>query len=114
MLGDEQSLGYVAEGLNQALSAKLFQLKDLRLASDSAVASVSNKDPLQKTARALGVNLLITGAVQGSAQNMRIIVNLDDVSEGKRTWSQEFSGVTKDLLSIEDQISAQLVSALGG
>ena len=54
VLGDEQSLGYVAEGLNQALSAKLFQLKDLRLASDSAVAGVSNKDPLQKTARELG------------------------------------------------------------
>lgn len=112
VLGDEQSLGYVAEGLNQALSAKLFQLKDLRLASDSAVASVSNKDPLQKTARELGVNLLVTGAVQGSAENMRIIVNLDNVSDGKRTWSQQFSGVTKDLLSIEDQISAQLVAAL--
>jgi tetratricopeptide (TPR) repeat protein len=50
--------------------------------------------------------------VQGSADNMRIIVNLDNVSEGKRTWSKEFSGVPKDLLSIEDQISAQLVTAL--
>jgi serine/threonine protein kinase len=36
--GDDQSLGYVAEGLNEALSSKLFQLKDLRLASDTAVA----------------------------------------------------------------------------
>jgi eukaryotic-like serine/threonine-protein kinase len=112
VLGDEQSLGYVAEGLNEALSAKLFQLKDLRLASNSAVAGVSDKDPLQKTARALGANLIVTGMVQGSADNMRIIVNLDDVTTGKRTWSQQFSGVTKDLLSIEDQISAQLVTAL--
>jgi tetratricopeptide (TPR) repeat protein len=73
---------------------------------------VSDKDPLEKTARALGVNLVVTGVVQGSADNMRVIVNLDDISSGKRTWSQEFSGVTKDLLSIEDQISAQLVTAL--
>jgi eukaryotic-like serine/threonine-protein kinase len=112
VLGDEKSLGYVAEGLNEALSAKLFQLKDLRLASNAAVASVSDKDPLEKTARAVGANLLVTGVVQGSGDNMRIIVNLDDVPDGKRTWSQEFSGVTKDLLSIEDQISAQLVTAL--
>jgi len=112
VLGDEQSLGYVAEGLNAALSSKLFQLKDLRLASNAAVATVSDKDPMQKTARALGANLIVTGMVQGSADNMRIIVNLDDVTTGKRTWTQQFSGVTKDLLSIEDQISAQLVTAL--
>ena len=106
-----QSLDHVAEGLNEALSAKLFQLKDLHLTSDAA-AKVSEKEPLEKAGRALGANLLVTGVVQGSADNMRIIVNLDDVSEGKRTWSQEFSGVPKDLLSIEDQISAQLVTAL--
>jgi tetratricopeptide (TPR) repeat protein/predicted Ser/Thr protein kinase len=111
VLGDVQSLDHVAEGLNEALSAKLFQLKDLHLTSDPA-AKVSDKEPLEKAGRALGANLLVTGVVQGSADNMRIIVNLDDVSEGKRTWSQEFSGVSKDLLSIEDQISAQLVTAL--
>jgi len=112
VLGDEQALGYVAEGLNEALSAKLFQLKDLRLASNSAVDKVSDKDSTERIARALGVNLIVTGMVQGSPDNMRIIINLDDATSGKRTWSQEFSGVTKDLLSIEDQISGQLVSAL--
>jgi tetratricopeptide (TPR) repeat protein/predicted Ser/Thr protein kinase len=111
VLGDAQSLDRVAEGLNEALSAKLFQLKDLHLSSDVA-AKVSDKDPLEKTGRALGANLLVSGMVQGSPENLRIIVNLDDVNKGKRTWSQGFSGVLKDLLSIEDQISAQLVTAL--
>ncbi|HXX19977.1 MAG TPA: tetratricopeptide repeat protein [Candidatus Acidoferrum sp.] len=112
VLGDEKALGYVAEGLNEALSAKLFQLQGLHLAPNSAVEKVSDKDPTEKVARALGSNLIITGMVQGSPDKMRIIVNLDDATSGKRTWSQEFSGVTKDLLSIEDQISAQLVTAL--
>lgn len=112
VLGDEKSLGYVAEGLNEALSAKLFQMQGLHLASNAAAEQVSDKDATEKVARALGANLIVTGMVQGSADNMRIIVNLDDVTSGKRTWSQEFSGVTKDLLSIEDQISAQLVTAL--
>jgi serine/threonine protein kinase/tetratricopeptide (TPR) repeat protein len=96
VLGDDQSIGYVAEGLSEALSAKLFQLKDLRLASDSAVAKVSDKDSVEKTARALA-----------------IIVNLIDVpGGGKKLWSQQFTGVPKDLLSLEDQISGQLVTAL--
>jgi eukaryotic-like serine/threonine-protein kinase len=112
VLSDQQSLGYVAEGLNEALSAKLFQLKDLRLADDNAVARVSDKDPLPKVARSLGVNLIVTGLIQGDADKMSVIVNLEDVPDGKRMWTQQFSGVPKDLLAIEDQISVQLVSAL--
>lgn len=112
VLGDEQTLGYVAEGLNEALSAKLFQLKDLRMASDASLTNISDKDPLDKVARSLGVNLIVDGLIQGDADKMSIIVNLHDIADGKKLWSQQFSGVPKDVLSIEDQISTQLVSAL--
>ncbi|MGH9682697.1 MAG: protein kinase domain-containing protein [Candidatus Acidiferrales bacterium] len=112
VIGDTQSLSYVSEGLTEALSAKLFQLKGLRLASDSAVANISQKDPLDKIARALGSNLLVTGVIQGNADNMSVIVTLEDVADGKRIWTQQFSGVAKDLLTIEDHISSQLVDAL--
>ncbi len=113
VLGDDQSLGYVAEGLNDALSSKLFQLKDLRLASETAVARVSEKDPIEKVARTLGVNLIVQGTIQGSADKMAIIMSLVDVADGgKKLWSQQFTGVPKDLLTLEDQISGQLVAAL--
>jgi serine/threonine protein kinase/tetratricopeptide (TPR) repeat protein len=112
ILGDDQSLGYVAEGLNEALSAKLFQMKDLRLSSDTAVATVSDKDPLEKTARKLGANLIVQGVIQGGTNKMSIIVNLMDIPDAKKLWSQQFSGVAKDLLTIEDQISTQLVATL--
>jgi eukaryotic-like serine/threonine-protein kinase len=113
VLGDDQQLGYVAEGLNEALSSKLFQIKDLRLASESAVAKFSDKDPIQKIARGLGANLIVEGVVQGDANKMAIIVNLLDATNGgKKLWSQQFTGTSKDVLSIEDQISGQLVTAL--
>ncbi|MGB0034221.1 MAG: tetratricopeptide repeat protein [Candidatus Acidiferrales bacterium] len=112
VLGDDQSLGYVAEGLNEALTAKLFQLKGLRLASETAVSKVSTKDSLEKIARNLGANLIVDGLIQGSGDRMSIIVNLHDVADGKKLWSQQFSGIAKDLLTIEDQISSQLVAAL--
>jgi serine/threonine protein kinase/tetratricopeptide (TPR) repeat protein len=112
VLGDDQSLSYVAEGLNEALSAKLFQLKEVRLASETAVAKVSDKDPLEKTARTLGVNLIVQGKIQGTADKMAVIVNLVDPVEGKKVWTQQFTGAAKDLLTIEDQISSQLVTAL--
>jgi serine/threonine protein kinase/tetratricopeptide (TPR) repeat protein len=112
VLGDDQSLDYVAEGLNESLSTKLFQLRDLHMASDTSLTNISDKDPIEKTARRLGVNLIIDGLIQGDANKMSIIVTLHDVADGKKIWTQQFSGVPKDILSIEDQISTQLVSAL--
>jgi tetratricopeptide (TPR) repeat protein/TolB-like protein len=112
VLGDATALGYVAEGLSDAISSKLFQLRDVHTAASSAVEKVGEKDSLEKAARQLGVNLIVQGKVQGAGDRIRITVNLEDVAGGRRVWSQEFSGVAKDLLTLEDQIYNQLVSAL--
>jgi tetratricopeptide (TPR) repeat protein len=112
VLGDQASLGYVADGLVEAMSAKLFQMKDVRLASSTAAAKTDPKTPLPQIGKELGVNLIVHGTVQGSGDNFRVTVNLDNVGENRLVWSQEFPGVTGDLLTIEDQISAKLVDAL--
>ncbi|MFZ0462558.1 MAG: tetratricopeptide repeat protein [Candidatus Acidiferrales bacterium] len=111
-LGDQSQLSYLAQGIEEALSAKLFQLKDVRVTSTDAAGKADQKQSLPKIARALGANLLVQGMLQGSGDKIRIIVNLEDVADGKRLWSKEFNGVTGDLFTLEDQIYDQLVSAL--
>ena len=126
VLGDQESLGYVAEGLGEALSARLFQLKDVHVASSTAVEQAHNKhqpslrplrgSDIERIARELGVNLIIHGTVQGALQAGRIaklsvILNLEDVAGGRRLWSGEVSG-GQDLLALEDQAYSRLVSAL--
>jgi eukaryotic-like serine/threonine-protein kinase len=113
VLGDEHSLRYVADGLGEALSAKLFQLQEVHVASSSAVEKAAAQDlPLAKLARLLGVNLVLQGTVQGSADRLRVTLDLEDVSSGSRVWSQEFSGVSQDLLTMEDRVYGELVGAL--
>ena len=65
VLGDPSQLGYLAQGIEEALSAKLFQLTEVRVTTGEAVAKVDQKQPLEKVARQLGVNLLVQGTVQG-------------------------------------------------
>jgi serine/threonine-protein kinase len=117
VLGDQESLGYIAEGLGDSLTAKLFQLKDVHVASSTAAEKAGEKEPPEKIAGELGANLLVHGTVQGAKaqgelQKIAVIVNLDDVSSGRRLWSGEISGVTQDLLTLEDQIGSKLISAL--
>ena len=112
VLGDSSQLGYLAQGIEEALSAKLFQLKELHVASGEAVARIDSKEPLEKLARTLGVNLLIQGTIQGQGDKIRVVINLQDLAAGKRRWTQEFDGTAGDLFTLEDQMYSQLVSAL--
>jgi eukaryotic-like serine/threonine-protein kinase len=112
VLGDQSQLGFLAQGIEEALSAKLFQLKGVRVASADAASKIDPKQSLQKIARSLGANLLVQGMIQGNGDKIRIIVNLENVAEGKRVWSQQFDGVAGDLFTLEDQIYAQVVTAM--
>lgn len=112
VLGDQASLGYVADGLVEAISAKLFQMRDVRLASSTAAAKIDPKTPLPEIGKELGVSLILHGTVQGSGDNLRVTVNLENAAENQLVWSKEFAGVTGDLLTIEDQMYSQVVDAL--
>ena len=112
VLGDQAALGYVADGLVEALSAKLFQLGDVHTSSASAIQKLQQGDSLEKMASQLGVNLVVSGTIQGTGEKLRVIASLDDVAGGRRLWTQEFSGVPQDLLTLEDQIYVRMVDAL--
>lgn len=112
IVGDASQFGYVAQGIQEALSAKLFQMKDVRVTSSEAIDRVDQKQTLPKIARAVGANLIVQGMLQGSGDKIRVILNLEDVAEGKRLWSGQFDGVIGDLFTVEDQIYNQLVSGL--
>jgi serine/threonine-protein kinase len=112
ILGDASQLSYVAQGIEEALSAKLFQLKDVRVTPNDAADKADQKQPLPKIARALGANLLVQGVLQGSGDKIRITMKLEDVADGKRLWSREFNGVVADLFTLQDQIYNELVSGL--
>lgn len=113
LVGDQKALGYVADGIGESLGSKLFQLKEVHVASADAVEREAAKDePLAKLARALGVNLILQGMVQGSGERFRVTLNLDDAATGQRKWSQDFEGAPGDVLALEDQIYGNVSSAL--
>ena len=56
--------------------------------------------------------MLVTGVVQGSADQLHITVKLDNVAKNKVVWNEEFSGVPGDLLTLEDKIYGKLAEVL--
>jgi tetratricopeptide (TPR) repeat protein len=116
-LGDEKTLGYVAEGIEDALAAKLFQLKEVHVASKAAAEDIAKQSlPPAKVAQALGVNLIVQGNVQGNGDKLVVLLTLTDFSSGgdygNLRWTQEFRGMPQDVLALEDQIYGNLATAL--
>jgi tetratricopeptide (TPR) repeat protein/TolB-like protein len=112
VLGDPGALEHIANGLSESLSAKLFQLKDVKVASNASIERVNRDQPPAKIAHDLGVNLLLTGTVRGEGDRIRIVANLEDTVNDNRIWTKEFPGVHGDLLTLEDKMFADLLTAL--
>src|SRR6202142_1603948 len=70
VLGDQSQLGYLAQGIQEALAAKLFQLKGVHVTSSDAAAKADPKQPVEKIARSLGANTLVQGMVQGNGDKI--------------------------------------------
>ena len=112
VLGNEPALKFVADGVVDSLSAQLFQLKNVYVASSSAVDAAGKIGSVDQIAKALGVNLVVDGTVQGAGDKIGIVINVQDMKKGQRVWGKEFSGLRQDLLTIENSIYSELVSAL--
>jgi tetratricopeptide (TPR) repeat protein/TolB-like protein len=111
-VGDAPSLESAAAGLDESLSSKLFALKNVTVAADNAVQRASARPTLAEIGQDLGATLLVTGSVQGSGDRLRVTAHLQDVTANRELWSQEFSGVAADLLTLEDKVFGALVVQL--
>ncbi len=113
VLGDEAQLGYVGTGVTEALISKLSQLKELNVASAFAVQKVNADKPVPEIAKMLGVSYVVQGSVQGSGDDVLVVLNLLD-SQGKQVGKalQPFSGKRQDLLTLEDNMFSALQPVL--
>jgi serine/threonine protein kinase/tetratricopeptide (TPR) repeat protein len=102
----------MADGIVDALSAKLFQLKDVHLASPNDVARLKSNLTPQQMGKALGVNLILEGSLQAQDDKLSLVLNLDDVKTGNRLWTREFTGMSTDILTIEDTAFTKLLEPL--
>jgi tetratricopeptide (TPR) repeat protein len=112
VLGDQAALGYLAEGVGEALSARLFQLKEVYIPSFAEAEKAVGKGELDKVARELGVKLIVHGTIAKQGDKIVVIANLQDTGLGQRLWAREFSGLAQDLLTLQDQIYGELLTVL--
>jgi TolB-like protein/Tfp pilus assembly protein PilF len=104
---------YFADGMTDALNARLAQVSALRVISQtsSLVYKGTNK-PLSEIARELKVDGVVEGSVLRSGNRIRINVQLVQPALEKRLWGQTYERDLRDVLTLQSEVARAIVDEI--
>jgi len=106
------SLGFLADGLTEALIHELSQVRDLQVISRNGVAPFKDHPVAPDSlARALKVGTLVDGTVAQSGNRLRVTVSLVNTGTGTEIGSTTLDCPREELFALEDDL-ARAVSVL--
>ncbi len=107
------SNAYLADGLVEGVISGLTRLRDLRVTPTASAFRFKDatSDP-GAAGRALDVAAVVTGSLSGSADALRLEVELVDVARNAQVWSTAFEATPADLPKLERRILQDVASAL--
>lgn len=114
-VSQEQNQRYFADGLADTLTQVLGGVKELKVAARAAAFSFRHDAlPPAEIASELLVAHILSGSVQTAENRVRVIAELILAETGEQVWSQTFDGDLDDIFAIQDQIAAEVVTAIEG
>jgi len=112
MSGDKDN-EYFSDGLTETLLHMLAQLPDLHVAArTSSFAFKGQNKSVREIASTLGVAHILEGSVQKSGDRVRITAQLIRADDGFHIWSQNYTRPLEDIFAIQDEIAADVATAL--
>ena len=96
---------FFAYGLTEELTSELSQVKGLRVVARGADARRPGVDP--------GVSHVVEGSVRVLGGQMRVTVQLIQLSDGLTEWSEGFGGAISDAFGVQLQIAKAVTRLLG-
>ena len=100
---------YITSGLTDLIRTKLGQLDPPHLGVIAATSSrIVAGQPVPEIGRVLNVKYLLEGGVQRAGEQVRIDVQLIQVSDQTHLWSESFTRELSDVLQVESDVSAAI------
>ncbi|HEX6966308.1 MAG TPA: protein kinase [Gemmatimonadaceae bacterium] len=103
-----RTLGYLADGLTEALIDELSAVPQLKVASRNGSAAFQGKEaiPTDSIARALKVGTIVSGAVEPAGDGrVRVTVRLDDALSGSQLDKTEIEQPLTNALELQDSVA---------
>ncbi|HYZ88301.1 MAG TPA: hypothetical protein VE620_03290 [Myxococcales bacterium] len=112
-ISDDPRNEYFSDGLSEEILNALAGVPGLRVpARTSSFAFKGQAQDVAKIGAALRVANILEGSVRKAGQRVRITAQLVSVADGYHLWSRTYERSVSDVFAIEDEISADIASAL--
>ena len=104
---------YFSDGMAEELINLLAKIPQLRVTSRSSAFSFKGKDfTIAQVGRELNVDHVLEGSVRRSGDEIRVTVQLIQVSDDSPLWSETWERKFENVFEIQDEIAGQVVNAL--
>jgi TolB-like protein len=112
-LGGDPKQQYFSDGITEELTNALGQNAALRvIAWDTASKYRDSKESATDIAKTLGVANVLTGKILRQDNEVRVIVELVNASNGYQVWANHYDDTLKNIFAVQDKISASIADAL--
>jgi adenylate cyclase len=112
-MSDDPKQEYFSDGITEDIITDLSKVSGLFvIASNSSFSYKGKQVNIQDVAKDLGVRYVLEGSVRRSGNSLRITAQLIDAKTGDHLWAERYDRETKDMFSVQDQVTQNVVSEL--
>ena len=104
---------YFSDGLSEELIAALAQVRGLKvIGRNSSFRFKGKKEDSRTIGEKLGVSTLLEGTVRKQGDQVRIVAELVNASDGSELWSRTFDRELKDIFNVQAEIAQAVATSL--
>ncbi|WP_089936577.1 tetratricopeptide repeat protein [Candidatus Entotheonella palauensis] len=116
-LSGDTDQDHFADGLAEELSLNFARFQNLSVIAYYSTRRFKEQSiDVREAGRQLGAGFVVTGSIRRIAQSLRVAVQLSATNTGTQLWTQQFDRelTASNLFKLQDEITSQVVSAIGG
>ena len=114
-LSDDPNNDHIGSGIAEEMRNSLSRVPGLKVAArTSSLLTKNSTDDIKAIGSKLGVSTIIQGTVRRADNDLRITVQLIDADSGFQLWSEAYDRKITDLITVQREISTQILGELQG
>lgn len=111
----EPDSDYLSEGLTEEITTALSRIPGLKVAArNSAFTFKGRREDARKVGEALNVSTVLEGSVRRSGNQVRVIAQLINATNGYHLWSETYNATVDDVFKVQEDIARRIAEKLQG
>jgi len=112
-MSEDPKQEYFSDGITENIITALSKVEKLFVIARNSTFTYKGKPvKVQQVAQDLGVQYVLEGSVQRSADRIRITAQFVDARKGHHLWAERYDRDLKDLFALQDEITMKIITAL--